>query len=167
MNATNQGWLIARREIRERARSRGFRISVLLMLIVVVAIVLIPTMLDTTDTTKNVGITGATSQVTQQALSREGGSGDLTLRLRPFDTAAAGEKALRDQDIDVLVVEARRLEWRDKADPELQASRSGQCVTRRKRSYSSRCWTRPYRAWMSRTSADCAIEMSFMRLSPR
>ena len=125
MNAANQGWLIARREIRERARSRGFRISVLLMLIVVVAIVLIPTMLDTTDTTKNVGITGATSQVTQQALSREGGSGDLTLRLRPFDTAAAGENALRDQDIDVLVVEARRLEWRDKADPELQALITG------------------------------------------
>jgi ABC-2 type transport system permease protein len=125
MNAANQGWLVARREMRERARSRGFRISVLLMLLVVVAMVVLPGLLDTAQTTKNVGITGATSQVVEQALSNEGDSGYAALHLRRFDTAAAGEKALRDQDIDVLVVGERRLEWREKADPELQALIAG------------------------------------------
>jgi ABC-2 type transport system permease protein len=121
MNAANQGWLVARREMRERARSRGFRISVLLMLLIVVAMVVLPEMLDTTQTTKNVGTTGTTSQVLEQALSNEGDPGDAALHLRRFDTAAAGEKALRDQDIDVLVIDGRGMEWRDKADPELQA----------------------------------------------
>ena len=116
MNAANQGWLVARREMRERARSRGFRISVLLMLLVVVAMVVLPSMLDTAQTTKHVGITGTTSQVFEQALSNEGDSGDAALHLRRFDTAAAGEKALRDQDIDVLVVEGRRLEFQHTKD---------------------------------------------------
>ena len=34
MTTLGQGWLVARREMRERARSRGFRISLLLMVLV-------------------------------------------------------------------------------------------------------------------------------------
>ena len=62
MTAVNQGWLVARREMRERARSRGFRISTLLMLLVVIAMVVLPGLLDTSDTTKDVGVSGARSQ---------------------------------------------------------------------------------------------------------
>jgi ABC-2 type transport system permease protein len=120
MTAVNQGWLVARREMRERARSRGFRISTLLMLLVVVAMVVLPGLLDTSDTTKNVGISGARSQVFEQSLAGQVDSDDIKIHLRPYDSLAAGEQALRDEHVDVLVVDARRLEWRGKADAELQ-----------------------------------------------
>jgi ABC-2 type transport system permease protein len=116
----SQGWLVARREIRERARSRGFRISTLLMLVVVVAMVVLPGMLGTSDTTKDVGVTGARSRVFEQTLSSQGDSGGTTIHLRRYDDVAAGEQALRDEHVDVLVVDVRRLEWRGKTDARLQ-----------------------------------------------
>jgi ABC-2 type transport system permease protein len=125
MTAVNQGWLVARREMRERARSRGFRISLLLMLLVVVAMVVLPGLLDTGDTTKNVGISGTGSELLERTLSSQGDSGEITIHPRRLDSLAAGEKALRDERVDVLVVEGRRLEWRGKADAELQALITG------------------------------------------
>ncbi len=121
MTAANQGWLVARREMRERARSRAFRISTLLMLLVVIALVVLPRLLDTTDSTRNVGISGATSEVFEHALSSQADSDGTTIHLRRFDNLAVGEQALRDEDVDVLVVEAQRLEWRGRADAELQS----------------------------------------------
>jgi ABC-2 type transport system permease protein len=120
MTAVSQGWLVARREIRERARSRGFRISTLLMLVVVVAMVVMPGMLDTSDTTRDVGVTGARSRVFEQTLSSQGDSDGTTIHLRRYDDVATGEQALRDEHVDVLVVDVRRLEWRGKADARLQ-----------------------------------------------
>jgi ABC-2 type transport system permease protein len=120
MTAMSQGWLVARREIRERARSRGFRISTLLMLVVVVAMVVLPGMLGTSDTTKDVGVTGARSRVFEQTLSSQGDSGGTTIHLRRYDDVAAGEQALRDEHVDLLVVDVRRLEWRGKTDARLQ-----------------------------------------------
>jgi len=121
MSAVNQGWLVARREMRERSRSRSYRISLLLMLLVAVAMVILPGLLDTTDTTRNVGTAGATSEMFKQTLAASGESGDLTVRLRHFDNLTAGENALRDEKVDVLVIDGRRLEWRGREDSELQA----------------------------------------------
>ena len=74
---------------------------------------------------RSVGITGATPQVIEQTLASTGDSGGTTIQLHRFDSLAAGEEALRDEKIDVLVVEARRLEWRGAADAELQALVTG------------------------------------------
>ena len=60
MTAMSQGWHVARREMRERSRSRGFRIGFVLMLLVVVVMVVLPGMLDSSDATKRVGIAGTT-----------------------------------------------------------------------------------------------------------
>jgi ABC-2 type transport system permease protein len=121
MSALDQGWLVARREIRERSRSRSFRLSLLLMVLVAVALVILPGLLDTTDTTRNVGTSGATSEMFEQTLVASGESADLTVRLRHFDSPAAGENALRDEKVDVLVIDGRRLEWRGREDGKLQA----------------------------------------------
>ena len=125
MTGVTQGWLVAKREMRERARSRGFRISSVLMILVAVVMVVLPGQLDTSDTTRSVGITGATPQVIEQALSSTSDLGGSAIRLHRFDSLAAGEEALRDERIDVLVVDARRLEWRGTADAELQALVTG------------------------------------------
>jgi ABC-2 type transport system permease protein len=124
MTGVTQGWLVAKREMRERARSRGFRISSALMLLLAVVMVVLPGLLDTSDT-KSVGISGATPRVIVQTLSSSGDSDGTHVQVHRFDSLASGEEALRDEKIDVLVVEARRLEWRGRADAELQALVTG------------------------------------------
>jgi len=57
----------------------------------------------------------------EQTLATSGDSADLTVRVRRFDDLAAGESALRDEKVDVLVVDGRRLEWRGREDGKLQA----------------------------------------------
>ena len=121
MTAMTQGWHVARREMRERSRSRGFRIGFVLMLLVVVVMVVLPGMIESADTTRDVGVAGTTSPMVDRALTDRGTSGEITVHLVRFDSVADGEEALRDEDIDVLVVDGRRLEWRGKTDAELQA----------------------------------------------
>jgi ABC-2 type transport system permease protein len=124
MTVVTQGWLVAKREMRERARSRGFRISSALMLLLAVVMVVLPGLLDTSDT-RSVGITGVTPHGIEQTLSSTGDSGGTSVELHRFDSLASGEEALRDEKIDVLVVAARRLEWRGRVDAELQALVTG------------------------------------------
>ena len=45
MTGTRQIWLVARRELRERSRSRAFRASLLVMVLTVVAIIVLPAVL--------------------------------------------------------------------------------------------------------------------------
>ncbi|HEU5455283.1 MAG TPA: ABC transporter permease, partial [Nocardioides sp.] len=71
--------------------------------------------------TKRVGVAGTTSQVVERALAGRGPSGEITVDHVRFDSVATGEAALRDEDVDVLLVDGRRLEWRGEPDPELQA----------------------------------------------
>jgi ABC-2 type transport system permease protein len=125
MSGLRQGWLVARREMRERSRSRGFRAGLVLMLIVVVGVVVVPTLLDTADDTKDVGLTGTTPNELPQAIRDQSDAVGVTARLHRYGDLAAGEAALRDEDIDVLVVDARRLEWRRHVDGQLQAVVTG------------------------------------------
>ena len=109
MTAMAQGWHVARREMRERSRSRGFRIGFVLMLAVVVVMVVLPGMLDTADTTKSVGVAGTTTPTVERALTGTGSPSDgITVHHVRFPTVAAGEEALRDEEVDVLVVDGRR-----------------------------------------------------------
>ena len=59
MKGVRQSWLVAGREIRERGRSRGFLLSVVLMLIAVAAAIALPALLDTGPGTKDIGLTGS------------------------------------------------------------------------------------------------------------
>ena len=121
MNGIRQAWLVAAREIRERGRSRAFVASLLLMLIAVAGAVALPALLDTGLDTKNVGYTGDTPAGLTTALQAQGEAVDTAIRLHHYDTLAGGEGAIRDGDIDVLVVDDRQLEWPKRADGQLQA----------------------------------------------
>lgn len=124
MTGLNQGWLIARREMRERYRSRGFRISSLLMLLVAVAAVALPGLIGSTHGAQEVGLTGTMPPALTSSLSGTGRDGS-PVRLHRFGNLSAGEQALRDETVDVLVVDARRLEWRGRPDPDLQSLVTG------------------------------------------
>ena len=58
-------------------------------------------------------------------MQAQGDAVDTTIRIHHYDTRADGEAAVRDGDIDVLVVDARQLEWRKRADEQLKAVVTG------------------------------------------
>jgi ABC-2 type transport system permease protein len=125
MNGMSQAWLVAVREVRERSRSRGFIASVLVMIIAVSAAIVLPALLEAGPGTKDVGLTGAVPAELPAAIQSQGKAVDTTARIHRYDTLAAGEQAVRDGDIDVLVVDARQLEWRRRADEQLKAVITG------------------------------------------
>jgi ABC-2 type transport system permease protein len=125
MNGARQSWLVAAREIRERGRSRAFLASLLLMLVAVAAAIALPALLGTGPGSKDVGVTGATPAGLTAAVQAQGDAVDTTIQIHHYDTPAAGLAAVRDGDIDVLVVDARQLEWRNRADEQLKAVVTG------------------------------------------
>ena len=52
MNGVRQGWLVAKRELRERSRSRAFLASLAVMVIAVVGVIALPSILDTSGAPK-------------------------------------------------------------------------------------------------------------------
>ena len=125
MNDVRQTWLVAAREIHERGRSRAFLASLLVMLLAVAAAIALPAMLGTGPGTKDVGLTGATPAGFTGAVQAQGDAVDTTIRIHHYDTRADGGAAVRDGDIDVLVVDARQLDWRTRADEQLKAVVTG------------------------------------------
>jgi ABC-2 type transport system permease protein len=125
MNGVRQSWLVARREIRERGRSRGFLLSLVLMLIAVVAAMALPALLDRGPGTEDIGLTGSIPTELPAVLEAHGDAVDTPIRIHRFDTVAAGEDAVRDEEIDVLIVDGDSLEWRLHADEQLQAITTG------------------------------------------
>ena len=135
MTGARQAWLVAARELRERGRSRVFLFSVLLMLVGTAGAIVLPAMLDTGPEARDVGLTGAASAELVPALRAQGEAVGTTITVHRYESLADGETAVRDGEADVLVVDARRLEWPKRADEELQALVTGaiQLVTVRER----------------------------------
>jgi ABC-2 type transport system permease protein len=125
VNAIGQVWLVALREMRERGRSRSFQAGLAVMLVVVVAMIVLPTMLDPSGGTRDVGLTGERPSGLSSAIQQQGDAVGTTVRVRDYGDLDSGEEALRDEDIDVLVVDAHRLEWRGTTDDELHAILAG------------------------------------------
>lgn len=121
MNTTRQTWLVAVREMRERARSRAFQVSMLVMILLVVGAVLLPSLVDTTGGTKHVGVTGTQPAQLAGTIQLQGFTVGTTVRVHRYDTVAEGEQAVRDDEVAVLVIDGRRLEWRRAADEQLRA----------------------------------------------
>lgn len=124
MNGVRQSWLVAKREIRERSRSRAFIASVVIMIVAVVGVIALPALL-TSNGTKTVGFAGATPSQLTSALQTQGDAVGTKIRTRTYDTIAAGEQAVRDGKISLLVVDGTRLEWQRRADEQLKAVATG------------------------------------------
>lgn len=125
MNGVRQAWLVAAREIRERGRSGAFIASVVFMVLGVAAAIVLPAVLDTGSGTKDVGVTGRTPAQLPAAVRAQGRAVGTTVRIHTYDTQATGEQAVRDGEVDVLVVDGRELEWRKRADEQLKAVVTG------------------------------------------
>ncbi len=121
MNAVQQSWLVARRELRERSRSRAFRLSVIAMLVVVAGVIVVPSMIGTSATTKDVGMTGSRPPTLAATIETQSRAVGKTARIHEYATIAQGQRAVRDGNVDVLVVDGERLEWQRQNDEQLRA----------------------------------------------
>jgi ABC-2 type transport system permease protein len=116
-----QTWLVAVREMIERARSRAFQISLAVMVLVIVGVIVAPSLITSGNETKDVGLSGSAPAELSDTIEHQGAAVGTTVKVHTYDTLAAGEDAVRSDDVDVLVVDATRLEWRKHSDDELRA----------------------------------------------
>ena len=98
-----------------------FAASVLIMVLIVLGVILVPAMLDADESEKAVGLTGATSDELPSLVQSQSDAVGPPATVEHFDSVTAGEAALRDGAIDVLVVDGERLEWRREPDRQLQS----------------------------------------------
>lgn len=125
MNGLRQGWYVAAREMSERLRSPVYYLSLALMVVVVASSILLPSLLDDGVERRDVGLAGASPAGLSQAVESAGDAVDVKVKIRRFGSVAAGERAVRDGKVDVLVVDAGRLEWQRRADAQLQTVVTG------------------------------------------
>lgn len=105
-------WLVTRRELRERGRSKGFIISSVLTVAILLGIILIPQALGGDAATFEIGAVGeGNEQIVEAARQFEAGL-DADEETEPdifevteFSTAQEGEDFLRRGDIEVLLID--------------------------------------------------------------
>jgi ABC-2 type transport system permease protein len=124
MTGAWQAWLVARREMRERSRSRAFQASVVFLIVGVAAMLILPALLKPSST-RDVGVTGAAPAALAATIAGQAQATGITARIYPYTTVSAGEQAVRQGQVDVLVADARRLEWKGTPDEQLKAVVTG------------------------------------------
>jgi ABC-2 type transport system permease protein len=95
--------LVARREIRERLRSRAFLASTLVLLLLVGGSTALNGIL-AKETTYRVALTAPAPPGLDAALQRAAAPFDAKVRLRVLDSQAAAQQALTAEDVDALLL---------------------------------------------------------------
>lgn len=125
MNGVRQGWLVAVREMRERSRTRGFRAGFVVTILIVVAVIVVPAMLGSGGGTNDVGLAGSVPDGLPIAIRAQSDAAGMEATIHRYESVGAGEEAARRGDVDVLVVDARQLEWPRRTDEQLRAVVAG------------------------------------------
>lgn len=95
-------WLVAKREILERGRSRGFIFSVVFTTLLVIGSFVLPTVLFGDDQSARIGIVRPTPPGLEQAIDATAAQLDRPVEIVPFDDTAAADAALVSGDVDVV-----------------------------------------------------------------
>ncbi|WP_436759539.1 ABC transporter permease [Streptosporangium sp. V21-05] len=99
-------WLVARREIVTRGRTKAFVIGLVVSAVLVAALAFLPRLFSGPDS-YTVGLAGAQSQALAPALTAAAKDVKLTVREFPDETSASG--AVSAGDVDAAVVDGRRV----------------------------------------------------------
>jgi ABC-2 type transport system permease protein len=105
----------------ERGRTRAFLLSTVFALVAIVAIVVVPPMFSDDTRTYRVGLAGVVASGLPDALTAQAKAADVQVSTTTYDTVAAGEQAVRDKAVDVLLVDGTTAEWRREPDAALGA----------------------------------------------
>ena len=109
--------LVARRETVERTRTRSFRIATAIYVLAAAAAVIIPTLVgDDGPPTFDLGLVGQTPPGLEQAVTSATQAADGRVRTRTFAGLAEAETAVRDEDVDAVLVDGERLVVRRDGD---------------------------------------------------
>jgi ABC-2 type transport system permease protein len=120
MNGVRQAWYVAVREMGERLRSPLYYLSLGLMVLIVGGSIVMPSVLDDGTESRDVGVVGTVPAGLGAAIEARGDAVHVDVRITRFDTVAAGQRSVRSGDVDVLVVDAARLEWQRRSEAQLQ-----------------------------------------------
>lgn len=137
MNARRQIWEVARRELAERWRSRAMRMSSAILLVLVVASAVAATIADGGAPTDDFGLVGERAVPLAPALRLAGRADDRRARIHLLRGRGAAERAVREGDIDVAIIDGRLVAKR---------SRSGAAVRVAQRAVAGRRTVRRLRA---------------------
>ena len=96
-------WLVAKREILERGRSRGFIFSVLFTTLLVVGSFVVPTLLFGDEDAKTIAVVQPAPPGLEAALSATADRVEQKITVVPYDDAAAAEAALTDESVDAVL----------------------------------------------------------------
>ena len=89
-------WLVARRELLERGRSRAFALSLIVSVVLIVAGILIPTLIGSGPGIQHLGIAGTAPAGFVEGITTGAGSVGLVVLVEPVPDLAAGEARLKD-----------------------------------------------------------------------
>ncbi len=119
---TGARWLVAKRELTERARSRAFQVGTAIQLVAIVVVLVIASLTGGGDDTKTVALVGPASQPYAQALRAAGPALDATVTTRDYPDRAAAAKAVEDGDADAAVVDGAEVLVEDDPSDTLAAA---------------------------------------------
>jgi ABC-2 type transport system permease protein len=109
-------WEIARREIRERGKSKAFLLTSLITLLLIVGIIVIPTLIGRETDEHTVGSIGEGNEAIVEAAEQIANAGDepddeptVAIEIVEFQDRDAGEVALESGDVDVLLVDGEEM----------------------------------------------------------
>jgi ABC-2 type transport system permease protein len=113
--------LTAGREVVERTRrDKSFLISTLITLAILCAVIFLPRLFGADDPKEfDVGLVGAASQPLGQALTAQGEAVDIRIRTSQPASAAEAEAAVRDDSLDLAVIDGRELVAKAEVDEQL------------------------------------------------
>ena len=112
-------WVVASREFTERARTRAFQLSTLIAVLGMAALIVLPSTLSDDTKSYRVGLAGSVAAGTSEALAAQAQAADVRVRTTSYGTVDAGEQAVRGKEVDVLVIDGTRLEWRGRSNAAL------------------------------------------------
>ena len=101
--------LVAGREIRERVRSKVFRVATVVSAIVVAGIVVVPNLGSDRAPTYDVGLVGRTTPALRDAVENVGGAIGGTVRAEAVESVGAAERALKSGALDLAVIDGASL----------------------------------------------------------
>ncbi|MDA8048254.1 MAG: ABC transporter permease [Actinomycetota bacterium] len=101
--------LVAAREIRERLRSRAFRIGTGLVLLVVIAGVIIPVLRQGSHPHENVGVVGTLSAPLRQAVLAVGADQGVEIDLTQVPSESVADQQLQAKQINLAIVDGQRV----------------------------------------------------------
>ncbi len=124
MSGTSSVWLVARREIDERLRSRTIRIVTAISVVLVLAVIVAPSLFHKPAKPTPVGLVGTSTQALAPALQRAASAAGVKVRLVDLPSVAGAQTDVRSKVLDVaLVVSGDRAtaQVRQDLDPTLRA----------------------------------------------